>query len=322
MSAQDNANRADIVPVIELGQRADSEIAGELNEVCESVGFFVISEHGVPRARINRMVATCQEYFQQGMSAKAVDAALDATRFRGYTSGWGYVDEEVVNAKEGFEVGLYDNELDMARAGCPVEYASAYPRNVWPKSIDGFECAWREYIDSMVELGDRLLRIAAHALGLPEDWFGSKFSHQSSMLAANYYPAQTKRPDRQAPRLHEHSDFGAFTILHQSTNVGGLEVLYADSWHEVPYIEDTFVVNLGDMIARWTNDRWIATRHRVRQPRPKEAAGERISIPFFQQPNLDAVIEVIPGCVPPGESARYAPMLWQEWERRRMMDLA
>ena len=103
-----------------------------------------------------------------------------------------------------------------------------------------------------------------------------------------------------------HSDYGTLTVLHIEDAPGGLQVeTPGGRWIDVPAVPDAFVINLGDLMMRWTNDRWISTKHRVRCPPAEVSDRSRMSIAFFHQPNYDAVCEVIPTCLKPGEAPRY-----------------
>ncbi len=111
-------------------------------------------------------------------------------------------------------------------------------------------------------------------------------------------------------RAGAHSDYGSLTILLPEAAPGGLEILAPDgAWRPVPAIPGAFIVNIGDLMARWTNDRWVSTVHRVVNP-PADALGSvrRQSLAFFHQPNYDALIECIPGCAGPGRPVRHAPI--------------
>jgi isopenicillin N synthase-like dioxygenase len=119
-------------------------------------------------------------------------------------------------------------------------------------------------------------------------------------------------------RRGAHSDYGSLTILHQDDAPGGLQVLTADDrWEDVPHLPGAYVVNIGDMLARWTNDRWVSTVHRVVNPPRQLATSDRISIPFFHQPNHDAIVEALPSCVGPENPPRYGPVSSGEWVLRQ-----
>jgi isopenicillin N synthase-like dioxygenase len=158
------------------------------------------------------------------------------------------------------------------------------------------------------------MRIFALALGLDEHWFADKIDDHCSTLFANHYPAQDTPPLPGQLRLGEHTDFGSLTLLHQDDAPGGIEVRDpAGAWRPVPHVPGAFVVNIGDLMARWTNDRWVSTLHRVVNP-PSDRRGEaRLSLPFFHQPNADALIECIPTCAGENDPPRYEPVLSGAW---------
>jgi isopenicillin N synthase-like dioxygenase len=162
----------------------------------------------------------------------------------------------------------------------------------------------------MERLTDRLMRIMALALDLPEFYFADKTDKCLSHLLINNYPKQKSPPAANETRASAHTDFDSFTVLHLSDAPEGPEVLDKDDTRRpvtCPY--DAFVVNLGDMMARWTNDRWVSTKHRVVNPPPSQAATFcRQSLVFFHQPNYDAVVECIESCKSPDRPAKYPPI--------------
>lgn len=159
--------------------------------------------------------------------------------------------------------------------------------NIWPD--DGFRAVWHEYLDAMTALSGDIMRLFAIALDLPERYFDDKFDRHVSLMIANYYyPA----PDPGRLRRERHTDWGSLTVLYVEDDLGGLEVLPdgATDWLAVPTVADSFVVNIGDLMAFWTGGRWASTVHRVVNPEGS-AAPSRLSIPFFHLPNHDASIE-------------------------------
>ena len=151
----------------------------------------------------------------------------------------------------------------------------------------------------------------AVALDLPESWFEDKIDHHFSSLAANHYPSQERPPAPRQLRIAGHTDSGSLTLIPQDGSQGGLEIKHpaTGSWLSVPSIPGTFVVNIGDLMAQWTNDRWVSTLHRVVNPDAGDAAkSRRLSLVYFHQPNEDALIECIPTCADAGKPARYAPI--------------
>ena len=138
------------------------------------------------------------------------------------------------------------------------------------------------------------------ALDLPETYFNDKIDQHITNFSVLHYPGQAEEPEPDQLRAGAHSDLGSLTIIYQDSATGGLQVYTREEqWIDVPLIEGSFVVNLGDLMAEWTNDRWVSTPHRVVNPPRSHAHQDRLSIGFFHQPNYDAVIECIETCCGP-----------------------
>jgi isopenicillin N synthase-like dioxygenase len=156
----------------------------------------------------------------------------------------------------------------------------------------------------MSSLVVRLMRLSALALAVEETFFDDKVDRSIGAMRLNYYPAQT---DPAAPgqlRASAHTDYGGFTILSGEDTPGGLQVLTrGGQWVDVPTTPHAFVVNIGDLLMRWTNDRWLSNMHRVVNP-PAGDGRARLSIAFFNHPNYDALIE----CLPSQGTARHPPI--------------
>ncbi|OYY40726.1 MAG: hypothetical protein B7Y08_17625 [Rhodospirillales bacterium 24-66-33] len=160
----------------------------------------------------------------------------------------------------------------------------------------------------MEGLQDTISRIFALSLSLPEDWFANALARHCSMLRALNYPAQRQLPQPGQLRAGEHTDLGMLTILKNESADGGLEVRDLDGkWHEAPPVEDGFIVNIGDLLMRWSNDRFRSTLHRVANPRSGGGA-RRLSIAYFVAPAYDAMIECLPGCATADRPAKYPPV--------------
>ena len=184
------------------------------------------------------------------------------------------------------------------------------PANRWPQQPPALKAAYTEYYLRMGTLAADLMRLSALALGLPEAYFDDKIDRHISRLNIRLYPEQRTAPLPGQLRAGAHTDYGTVTILKPGDNVGGLQIADREgNWHDVPMIPGSFVINQGDLMARWTNDRWLSTLHRVANP-PAEAKGgsRRLSIVFFHHPNHDAVVSCLPTCVEPGAAPRYEPI--------------
>ena len=150
----------------------------------------------------------------------------------------------------------------------------------------------------------------AVALNLDENYFVPFHGHSLSALRGNSYPS-FDAGRRNNPRAGAHSDYGTLTILKADPDVGGLDVqLPSGKWLPVTSSANSFIINIGDLMARWTNDRWVSTLHRVALPEGIQngLVPRRQSIPFFMHPDYDAKISAIPTCLADGEKAKYKPV--------------
>jgi isopenicillin N synthase-like dioxygenase len=195
-------------------------------------------------------------------------------------------------------------------------YTSAVGRqyflpNIWPEVPVGFEHAATVYYRTMIQLIGLMMRLATLALGVEEDFFNDKIDRSIGTMRLNYYPAQAVPPRPGQLRASAHTDYGGFTILSGEDVPGGLQVRTCQGqWIDVHTTPTNFVVNIGDLLMRWTNDRWLSNLHRVVNP-PLGAGPSRprLSIAFFNHPNYDVLIECL---APPGE-AKHAPVLSGEY---------
>jgi isopenicillin N synthase-like dioxygenase len=211
--------------------------------------------------------------------------------------------------KEFFHVGPVDTRDD-------AYYTSALGRrhfepNLWPGAPAGFERAATAYYRVMSDLVVFLMRVAALALDVNETFFDDKVDRSIGTMRLNYYPAQAVAPRPGQLRASAHTDYGGFTILSGEDVPGGLQVHTRDGrWIDVATTPTTFVVNIGDLLMRWTNDRWLSNMHRV--VNPPSAGGPspaRLSIAFFNHPNYDVLIE----CLASQGPARHPAVLSGEY---------
>jgi isopenicillin N synthase-like dioxygenase len=307
------------VPVIDIapftggppGGRA--AVAEAVDAACTDIGFFSITGHGVDGRLVDRMLAVSRAFFDLPAACKQAVKRPRPEQSRGYIAlgeenlSYSRGDTATTDLKEFFAIGPVDVP-DEEYYRRPEAYPSFAP-NLWPARPAELRAVWTEYYRVMEELAARLMGIFAAALGLPEAFFHDKTDRHISGIRANHYPEQIEPPPPGQVRAGAHTDYGAVTIL-LPENVPGLQVLdRAGAWQDVTAPPGTFVCNIGDLMQRWTNDRWISTMHRVVNP-PREAArgNRRLSIPFFYQPNYDAVIACLPGCSGPGNPPRYEPV--------------
>ena len=175
--------------------------------------------------------------------------------------------------------------------------------NVWPP-YPGFREALSDYYGEVLTLARQLIRLFAEVLELPADFFTPLVSKPGAMGRLIHYPPQSAS-DPEALGIGAHTDIECFTILCQGT-VPALQILNsAGEWIQAPPIPGTFVVNIGDMLARWTNDKFISTVHRVWNI----TCEERYSIPFFFGVNYDATIKTLEPCLEEGQTSKYEPVV-------------
>lgn len=306
-------------PVVDLapwyaGGPGRSSVSDQVRQACETIGFFAVRGHRVPEVTIADMRTTSRAFFDLPLSRKMEVARPRPEQNRAYHAEGTETlarlagNDSPPDYKEVFAMGPPDVPDDdpwyHSAAGAYPNYAP----NLWPDEPADFVASWRSYWAAMEDLQDTICRVFATALGLPEHWFVRHLDRHCSMLRALNYPEQAERPKPGQLRAGEHTDLGMLTILKNEAADGGLEVRDLDGrWHEAPVVEDGFIVNIGDLLMRWTNDRFVSTLHRVANPVAGRGA-RRLSIAYFVAPNYDSVIECLPTCRSPGAPPKYSPI--------------
>ena len=317
------------VPVIDVAalagdERARRAVAREIGRACEDIGFFTVVGHGVDETLVRRMYDVSRAFFDLPLAEKQRVRRPKPEQSRGYI-GLGEenlaysVGRDTTDLKEFFAIGPVDVPAAPYYTA-PAAYPSFAP-NVWPERPAALRGIYTDYYRAMERLAARLMRAFALALDLREDVFADTTDRHISGIRVINYPDQPEAPAAGQLRAGAHSDYGALTILKAENVPGGLEVLNrAGEWVAVVPVADSFVINLGDLMMHWTNDRWISTLHRVANP-PRDAAlgSRRQSIVFFYQPNYDALIECLPGCSSAAHPPKYAPVTSGEHRLRKFL---
>jgi len=314
------------VPVIDLrdaltskSAEARRETAAVIGQACRTSGFFAIVGHGVPADIVDRMYRSIQRIFALPDTQKeqvASDPADPLRRGLTRTAAVALSNDPGSRLAKPF-TGARETAPDLCetfsicvaaeRSVLGIDPIVGRP-NRWPADPD-IQRAWMAYATRLAGLASNLMRLFALALGLPERWFDDKIGNDISSLTANHYPAQPTPPRPGQLRKGEHTDWGTLTLLFQDGAPGGLQTLSPDgTWSDVPAVEGSFIVNIGDLMSRWTNDAWVSTAHRVMNPPAEYANKERFSIAYFHQPDFAAEISCIPTCLGAGEQPRYAPV--------------
>ncbi|HWU87161.1 MAG TPA: 2OG-Fe(II) oxygenase family protein [Kofleriaceae bacterium] len=293
------------VPVIDL-REPRTLVVDEIAAACAAWGFFQIIGHGVDAAVVERATEATRAFFA---APKADKRALSRSR----ENPWGFYDRELTkNARDKKEI--FDIGPDAGGALVEGPFSGATP---WPSWRPGFEPAMRAYFAACAEASARLMSLVYEGLGAPVSGLRDAFgTDHASFLRLNYYPVDDPLAgevgDRADLGIHHHTDAGALTLLLQD-DVSGLQVYRDGLWHDVRPLAGAFVINIGDMVQVWSNDRYRAPVHRV-------LAMERVerrSLPFFFNPAYRAVIAPLDSVVDSKHPAHYAPISWSEFRRRR-----
>jgi isopenicillin N synthase-like dioxygenase len=304
------------VPIVDLGgfladdAAASARAAGEIDRANREIGFFAVSGHGIPAALIAESFAASARFFARPAAEKSAYAPEPGARHHGYhgMAGSGLAAKEGVVRPPDLREYFMAGRPDIADPYFHTESARRFHRaNRLPGELAG--PLMRLYA-ATERLGGDLMRLFARALDLPEDWFARAIDRHFSILSTIHYPAQEAPPLAGQIRAGTHTDYGALTLLAQAPGGDGLEVrLRSGAWVEVPCRPDLLVVNIGDMMQRWTNERWTSNFHRVANPRPGAPPRARQSIAYFLHPNHDATIACAPSCEGPGNPPPHAPIL-------------
>lgn len=331
MSARDGVRDAVVmadVPVIDIaafadGSQADRErIAAEVAAACEDTGFLLIAGHGVPQTIIDRFYAMSERFFELPLDQKRLVRSPVDNLFQGYAHP-GPNPGDHTSERQSFNVQRFDTRAEAVAAGHSPEMDGIYLDALWPAEPAGFRDAWRDYFEEMESLARRVLQIFEVALGLPAGWFEQAIVNDPSTQAANYYSDDIDSGHDPSPfRFKAHVDGSIITILYQDDGPGSLQLHQRGrGWRNVAAIEGTFVVNIGELMERWTNDRFVATPHRVLKPADDEPIVPRISAPFFLKPDVDAVIAPIVSLLRNGEEPKYPAVTGRQWLTKGQSDI-
>ncbi|KAI5357763.1 Putative oxoglutarate/iron-dependent dioxygenase, non-hem dioxygenase domain-containing protein [Septoria linicola] len=315
--ASNDARKAEFheIPTISLAVE-EQVIIEQLRDACTRVGFFYIKDHGVSQEIIDCVFDTAKRFFDQPGQTKNEINYKKSKVLHGYEPISEVRTDETKRAdlNEAFNCG-YEPDLDPVDNGPDRKAQSANPMegpNAWP-AMSGFKQNVTAYYGEVLMLARRIVRLFAKVLDLDEDYFDSAMATPGAMLRLLKYPAQDPRePD--ALGIGAHTDIEAFTILCQGTQPA-LQILNVDGqWIQAPPVPGTFVVNIGDMLARWSNDVFISTVHRVHNC----TGAERYSIPFFMGPSYDTMLRPLPTCLQRDGKAKYEPILAGEYVWKRL----
>jgi len=317
------------VPTIDIGPFLANAAAGkhaigeQVARTCEQTGFLMISGHAFPVSLLQRAQRELFAFFDLPAEMKNRWHPTGPSKQRGYhgfaTRGLAYTlgEQTPPDLRETVFLGPVDDH--RAYYAKMPDAATSYAPNVIPDEPAGLAATLVSLYREYERLVRDMMRVFAVALKLPEEFFDGTLDRHFSIMSCHHYPVLEKPPLPGQLRTGAHTDYGAMTILAATDAEGGLEVRMPDgSWAAVRPKPGEFVVNLGDMMARWTNERWASTLHRVVNPSLGSAQSRRLSIGMFVHPNYDQRIECVPTCLAAGEKPRYPVISAGEHIKRKI----
>ena len=286
------ATLIDMAPFLSGEASERARVAKAFGHAFETTGFAMIVGHGVDERLERDVYSATSEFFALPLEAKQASTAPEKTKGHGYLP----IGIESVSATLSGETppdlceALVFRSLKRERAGATT--------NIWPVSPPTLAPLVSQWFDQIFALTQTLMRMSALALDLPEDFFASDFEDPSLVLRFVNYPDQATPPLPRQLRYGAHHDYGGLTILRQDQAPGALQIADLDgNWHDATPVAGSFVINVGDLMSRWTNGRWRSTLHRVVNP-PRELTGSsrRLSLVAFTGPNENTEVACLPTC--------------------------
>ncbi|PSK59270.1 UPF0676 protein [Elsinoe australis] len=304
------------IPVIDISgfYKGDGirtrNIVGGLRAACEAPGFFQVVGHDVPPQLRADLLTKVADFYRLPAEKKQALDTKNSPCFRGYEKiGAQHLEQGFDDQKEGF----------MISADKPNSTRFLQGTNQWPAEADapGFRDTFTAYFEGVRNLSRTMFRLMSMTLDLDPQYLDNFVDGADAiqMCRAHRYPPTTPEAASRSRGIGAHTDFGALTLLMQD-EIGGLEVFHKPSgtWHPVQPVKDAFVVNIGDMMERWTNGRYSSTLHRVISPVSER---NRYSVAFFNEGPLDQIIDCIPTCLAPGEKPKHEPVRVEDHLRTR-----
>ncbi len=292
-----------------------AEFVKELGEAYETVGFVAVKNHGIDQNLINKLYDYTQNYFALPIEVKEKHEIPGLAGQRGYTSfGREHAKgSDAPDLKEFFQYGQTVENKDSKQK-------DEYPPNVIVGELDGFNDTFFSAYRNFEKSGKALLSSIALFLGLEENYFDQYVNDGNSILRAIHYPPITQEP-KSAIRAEQHEDINLITLL-VGASADGLEVLNKQGeWVAVKALEDQIVVNVGDMLQRFTNNRLRSTTHRVVNPPREKWNTSRFSIPFFLHPVADMKLDCLESCVTESHPIQYEPITAGEYLDERLREI-
>lgn len=303
----------DIAPLYRDDESAWPTVAEAIDRACRDWGFFYIVGHPIGAERIQALLDAARTFFALPDAEKLKIDITRSTHHRGY----GAIATEQLDPgtpsdlKETFDMGFHmPADHPEVLAGKPLRGPNRHPE------LPGWETLLERHYADMQALATTLLRAMTLALGIEREFFDARFHEPISVLRMIHYPPRHTAASPEQQGAGAHTDYGCVTLLYQD-DAGGLQVRdVRGQWIDAPPIAGSFVVNLGDMMARWSNDRYKSTPHRVISP----LGVDRYSMPFFAEPHPDTLIECLPNCSSADNPPKYPPVTSADYLLSRFAD--
>lgn len=320
-----NANELpviDFAPLAGNNESAKDRIAKEVHDACRDIGFLTIVNHPVPPAKIREIFRQSARFFALPLDAKMKAYMGNSNLFRGYLPMDEPGKKHAYRGKaiEGFQPHLdparmkarkpHKNEAFQVSLELPADDPDVmagkplHGHNQWPEDLPGFKDAVLDYHKTMTEFTALMASVFARGLKLPVNYFEQFYKKPLIQVRMLHYLPQDQQAALEGGDSRAHQDAGGFTMLQQD-DVGGLEIKSkSGEWLIVPPVENSFVVNIGDSMRLWTNNRFASTLHRV----VNHYGRERYSVGVFANPDYDTVIKPLPTCVDEKHPATFDQM--------------
>ncbi|EIM86108.1 2OG-Fe-II oxygenase [Stereum hirsutum FP-91666 SS1] len=316
----------DEIPLIDLNGASSNDpdlrrqMADSIRDACINVGFFYVTNHGVPDATTSRAHAAAQRFFSLPLASKIALDIHNSSNFKGYTALLGENTDPLNRGDlhEGFDIGWEELFESQSQPATDTESEGAMKgENVWPseEEIPGFRKAALEYYHAAISLGKYMFPLFALALDLPENFFDDKITRPAAIMRMLYYPPQDGDVSDSTIGIGAHTDYECFTILWQQDGINALQVLNKrGQWIDAVPIPGSLVINLGDQFARWTNDVFKSTKHRA----TNRTGIERYSMPLFFGTDYNVKLEALESCVSPEFPAKYEVVTAGDYVKSRL----